>query len=298
LVSQPDRLRTERPQWAGWLWVLPALAILIFVQLAPVAQTAFYSFHDRTSFSAGHFVGLEEYRLTMGSDQFRAALINNLIFALSVPLVIAVALVFVAILYQGIRFTRLWEAMVFFPYLPAIASVSVALVYFLGENGPVNTMIRAVLGNGAGIHWLTQVGTASWTIMLILSWKRLGVTVLLFMARMVMLDRREFEAAALEGASWPTTFRRVALPQLRSIIQFAAIIGFVEVFAYAFSYIFILTHGGPQESTYTLEFLMYRLQFFLQNVGAAAVVAMVILSIMAVLGVARALVARHEGELV
>jgi ABC-type sugar transport system permease subunit len=235
--------------------------------------------------------------VTLGSEQFRAALINNFILALSVPLVIVVALVFVAILYQGVRFSRLWEAMVFLPYLPAIASVSVALVYFLGENGPVNTMIRAIFGDTAGIHWLTQVGTASWTIMLILSWKRLGVTVLLFMARMVILDRREFEAAALEGASWPATFRRVALPQLRSIIQFAAIIGFVDVFAYAFSFIFILTRGGPQESTQTLEFLMYRLQFFLQNVGAAAAVAMVILSIMAVLGVARAIVARREGGL-
>lgn len=295
-MNQVGRLRKDKPQWAGGLWVVPALGVLVFVQLVPIGQTVYYSFLSRTSYSPGQFVGLDNYRITIGSSQFRAALTNNLIFSLSVPLVILVSLVFVAILYQGLRLAQLWEAMVFLPYLPAIASASVALVYFLGENGPVNTVIRAAFGDTAGIHWLTQVGTASWTIMLILSWKRLGLTVLLFMARMVVLDRRQFEAAALEGASWATTFRRVALPQLRSIIQFAAIIGFVEVFAYAFSYVFMLTRGGPQESTYTLEFLMYRLQFSLQNVSAAAAVAMVILAIMATLGAARAIVARSEGE--
>lgn len=291
-------LRKDKPQWSGWLWVAPALALLIFVQLVPIAQSFYYSFFSRTSYSAGEYVGLGNYRLTMGSADFKTAIINNLIFSLSVPLVILVSLVFVAILYQGLHLARLWEAMVFLPYLPAIASASVALVYFLGENGPLNSAIRAVTGNDtAGIHWLTQVGTASWTIMLVLSWKRVGLTVLLLLARMVTLDPAQFEAAALEGASWPRTFRRIALPQLTSIIQFAAIIGFVEVFAYAFSYVFMLTKGGPQQSTYTLEFLMYQLEFSRQNVGQASAVAMLILAIMAALGAARAVVAKREGEL-
>ena len=86
------------------------------------------------------------------------------------------------------------------------------------------------------------------------SWKRIGFVVLLFMARLLSIEREYFDAAAVDGANWGQTFRHVALPQMRSIIQFASILGFIEVFSFTFAYVFVLTRGGPFNQTYNLEF--------------------------------------------
>jgi len=289
-MSGVPALRAAR----AYPWVLPALGVVGFVLAYPIVKVVQYSFTDRTTFLDGSFVGLDNYSELLRDEIFWRAFENNLILLLSVPLSIVIALAITGILYRGVRGSRLYELLIFIPFLPAVASIAVVFLYLLASDGPVNEMLRGVGADSLAHPWLTDERTAIWAVLGVVLWKRVGFTVLLFMARMASLDRTLFDAAAVDGARWTRTYWQVAVPQLRSIIQFAAVIGFIEAFSWTFAYIVILTRGGPDRSTFTLEYFLYRLQFDEQLVGLASAVAVVLLVAAVAVAAYRIWLARRE----
>jgi ABC-type sugar transport system permease subunit len=261
----------------GWPWVLPAVAVVGFVLAFPIAKVVQYSLTDRTTFLDGSFVGLGNYSDLLHDELFWRAVENNLILLLSVPLSIALALVITAIVYRGVRGGRVYEVLIFLPFLPAIASIAVVFLYLLSNGGPLNELLRGAGLDGLARAWLREPETAIWSVLGVVLWKRIGFTVLLFMARMASIDRTLFDAAAVDGASWARTYWQVAVPQMRGIIGLAAVFGYVEAFSWTFAYVAILTQGGPDRSTYTLEYLLYKLQFDQRLVGLASAVAVMLL---------------------
>lgn len=278
----------------GYPWLIPALAVIGLVLAYPVVKVVQYSFTDRTTFLDGSFVGLDNYGDLLGDELFWRSLKNNLILLLSVPLSIAIALLITAVLYRGLKGARIYELLIFVPFLPAVASLAVIFLYVLGNDGPLNELLRGIGADGLARAWLTDPDIAIWSVLGVVLWKRIGFTVLLLMARMASIDRTLFDAAAVDGASWARTFWQVAVPQLRSIIQFAAVLGFIEAFSWTFAYIVILTRGGPDRATFTLEYLLYRLQFDEQLVGLASAVAVFLLLAALAVAAYRIRLARKE----
>ncbi|KAB2846244.1 MAG: sugar ABC transporter permease [Hyphomicrobiaceae bacterium] len=306
-AARHDGQPAARPRggWAGRFaesaaagpWLLPALAVLGLILVYPLVLVVGYSFTDRTSALPGDWVGIENYKFLFGESLFWSAVKNNLILLLSVPISVGLALVLTAIIYRGIWAGGLWESLLFLPFLPAVAAIGVVFLLLLGNDGPINSGLEAV-GLGALVQpWLTDPTWAIWAILLVVIWKRVGFTVLLFMARMLSVDRELFDAAAVDGAPWWKTFRHVAVPELRSIILFAAVLGIIEVFAWSFAYVFVLTRGGPFQSSYTLEYLLYRFQFQEQLVGIASAVAVVLVVIALCVAAYRMRLLRQEGVL-
>ncbi len=278
----------------GYPWVLPALGLIGLILAYPIVKVVQYSFTDRTTFSDGTFVGLDNYRDLLGDELFWHSLRNNLILLLSVPLSIVLALAITGVLYRGVRGSRLYELLIFLPFLPAVASIAVIFLYVLSNDGPLNELLRGAGADGLAHAWLAEPGTAIWAVLGVVLWKRIGFTVLLFSARMASLDRSHFDAAAVDGASWSRTYWQVAVPQLRSIIGFAAVLGFIEAFSWTFAYIVILTRGGPDRETYTLEYFLYRLQFDEQLVGLASAIAVFLLLAALAVAAYRIALARRE----
>jgi ABC-type sugar transport system permease subunit len=278
----------------GWLWLLPAVALVGFVLAFPILKVAQYSLTDRTTFFDGSFVGLDNYSQLFHDELFWRAVKNNLILLLSVPLSIALALAITGILYRGVRGSRVYEIVIFLPFLPAIASIAVVFLYLLSNDGPLNDLLRGVGLDGLAHAWLREPETAIWSVLGVVLWKRVGFTVLLFMARMASIDRTQFDAAAVDGASWARTYWQVAVPQMRGIIGLAAVFGYIEAFSWTFAYIAILTQGGPDRSTYTLEYLLYKLQFDQRLVGLAAAVAVLLLVAALVVAAYRVFRAQRE----
>jgi ABC-type sugar transport system permease subunit len=269
-----------KPELRGYAWIAPAFVVMGAILFYPIGRVIAYSLTNETTlFPQAKFVGVDNYTSLIHTPLFWRACLNNLILLASVPIVILLALFLTAVLFRGLRGGSTYEALLFLPFLPAIAAVGVLFVYILGFHGPLNNTLRTLGMPQLAQAWLSDSRYAIWSILGVVIWKRLGFTVLLFMARMLSIDRSLFEAAAVDGASWGQTFRRVALPEMRRIIQFVAVLGFIEVFAWTFAYVFVLTRGGPDQSTYTLEFLLYRYQFANQLVGLASAVAVVLLLI-------------------
>lgn len=279
---------------SGWAWLAPALVAVGLVVVFPVGKVVQYSLTDRTTFLEGSFVGLENYGDLLGDDLFWSAVRNNLILLLSVPLSIVLALAIAGVLYRGVRGAWLYELVIFMPFLPAIASIAVVFLYLLGNDGPLNELLRGAGLDGLAHAWLVEEETAIWSVLGVVLWKRVGFTVLLFMARLAAIDRSQFDAAAVDGAGWTRTYVEVALPQMRGIVGLAAVFGFVEAFSWTFAYVAILTRGGPDRSTYTLDFLLYRLQFDEQLVGLASAIAVLLLLTSLAVGAYRVHRARTE----
>jgi ABC-type sugar transport system permease subunit len=283
-----------RRAFQAYPWLIPGIALIGFALAYPIVKVVQYSFTDRTTFLDGSFVGLHNYRELLHDEIFWRSFKNNAILLLSVPLSIVIALLVTAVLYRGVRGTRVYELLIFIPFLPAVASIAVIFLYVLGSDGPLNELLRGAGADGLAKGWLTDPSTAIWAVLGVVLWKRIGFSVLLFMARMASIDRTLFDAAAVDGASWARTYWQVAVPQMRSIIQFAAVLGFIEAFSWTFAYIVILTRGGPDRSTFTLEYFLYRLQFDEQLVGLASAVAVVLLLAALIVAGYRIHLARRE----
>jgi len=275
-------------------WLAPAIGLAGFVLAFPIAKVIQYSFTDRTTFLDGEFVGLQNYAELLGDELFWRSLRNNLILMLSVPISILLALAVTGVLYRGIRGSRVYELLIFIPFLPAVASIAVIFLYVLGNDGPLNELLRGAGADNLARGWLTESSTAIWAVLAVVLWKRIGFTVLLFTARMASIDRSLFDAAAVDGASWARTYWQVAVPQMRSIVGFAAVLGFIEAFSWTFAYVVILTRGGPDRSTFTLEYMLYRLQFDDQLVGLASAVAVFMLLAALAVAAYRVRLARRE----
>ena len=173
--------------------------------------------------------------------------------------------------------------------------MSVIFIYIMRPDGPFNLFLETIGLVRFAVPWRSDPTWAIYSVLGIVTWKRIGFMVLLYMARMLSIDRELFEAAAVDGAPWGKTFRHIALPQMRAIIQFSAVIGFIEVFSFSFAWIWVYTfRGGPIRSTWNLEFYLYEQMFQQLNIGMASAVAVFLLLVAVVVAVYRVRAARQE----
>ena len=275
------------------LWLAPALILVGFFIVYPTIQVIYDSFTNRTliRLQRGEFTGLTNYRVAINDSGFRLAIRNNLILLLSVPISIATGLGVAATLFRRIRGSRVYQLLIFIPFLPAVASISVIFFYILGREGPLNQLLTGVGLEQFAVVWRFDATWGIWATLGIVTWKRLGLIVLLFTARLLAIDRQHFEMAAVDGASWASTIRHIALPQMRGIIQFAAVIGFIEVFSYSFAYVWVLGFRGSG----ILETYLFRTMFGFLNVGRASAVAVFLLILAAAASVYLARLTRPAG---
>lgn len=286
--------RSWKGAFSGWVLIAPAFAFLTIVLVYPVLEIIRSSLTNQTRFSAGEFVGFDNFIRLADDPLFWQAFRNNMILLVSIPISVIAGLAVTSLLYRGVIGTRLFRALIFLPFVPSVAAVGVVFIYLLTLDGPVNGVLSNVGLDRFTRGWLTDSNWAIWSIMGVITWKRVSFAVLLFTARMLSIDKELFQAAAIDGANWRKTYLRVAIPQLKGIIEFFVILSFLEVFSWTFAYVFVLTQGGPFRSTYTLEYYLYQQQFLSGLPGMAAAVAVVLVAFATVLAVYRIRQTRME----
>jgi len=260
----------------------PAALLCGVVIIFPALATIFSSVHAN-----GEFVGTDNFSAIFGDPVFWQAFKNNLLLLISIPVRILIALVLTALLFRGVFGRRLYETAVFLPFIPSIAAVGVIFIYLLNAEGPINGMLETI-GLGFLAHgWLTESGLAMWGIMGVIVWTRVGFTTLLFTARLLGVDREQFQAAFVDGASWAQTFRQIALPELKGTIEFVAVLSVIEVFSWSFAYVYVLNQGANDTSNYILEIYLYNQEFLASLPGLAAATAVVLMAVVSALAVYR-----------
>lgn len=256
-----------------WLFVLPALAF--------VGVTFGYPLVDlvRTSFTTtGGAAGLKNFRDLLADPSFRLAIEHNGILLLAVPVLTVLAVALAIFLFEGIRFWRVYRTLVFLPVTISIPVVGGVWGLMLEFNGGLNTILRSLRLDGLAKDWLGSTHLALWSVLGVIVWSQLGFGVVLFLARLLSISPELFEAARIDGAGWWRLHRHVTLPQLRGIIQFYVLLGTITMLSWVFSYVYVITSGGPADATLVSELYIYRSAFVYNQIGIASAAALILLA--------------------
>ena len=276
------RSRKERRRYgfiAGSL--LPALALHVVFVLSPYAQAFYLSLTDWNGISSSaRFVGLANFR-RLGSDTlFLKAVRNNTVMLLVIPVATIAIALFLATMLQmggrdgrrGVRGTRLYQVVYFFPQLLSVAIVGVLWSFAYSPNsGLINSALRGV-GLGSLTHsWLAEPDMALFAVMAVMIWSGVGFYMVLFSAAIDAIPREIYEAATIDGAGGWLTFWRITLPLLRDSVQVAFVyLGIAALDGFALVQIMTVGPGGPDGATQVIGLSLYRNAFTYGRFGYAS----------------------------
>lgn len=234
-------------------FVSPALALFGVFVVVPVVQAVRYSVYSWNGLGPlDDFVGLANYARALQDTVFTGAVLNNLtIVVLSILIQLPLGLGVALLLDREMWGRTAMRVIVFMPYVLAEVVAGVVWFMLLQPNGPVDAALEAV-GLGSLVQvWLGDPEIALYTVMVVLTWKYLGLAVILFLAGLQGIPTELYEAAQLDGASWWQVQRRITVPLLGPTVRtwaFLSMIGSLQLF----DMVWILTKGGPANSTMTM----------------------------------------------
>ncbi|AKM49023.1 Sugar ABC transporter permease [Edwardsiella anguillarum] len=277
-VSLARRAGVQR-QVYGYLLLLPALAPLALFTHYP----ALAALRDSLlSSDPGGGITLEHYRALWQDDTFVLSLYNNLRYALlTIPLAVGLALAMALAVNRRARGSALIRTAFFLPsLLPMVAIANLWLFFYTPQLGLLNRAL-ALLGC-APVNWLGDPDSALYCLMAVSVWREAGFFMIFYLAALQQIDPRLSEAAAIEGASRLTFFRRVQWPLLMPTTLFVLINASMNAFRLA-DQVIAMTNGGPDNSTSLLLFYIYRTAFSYWDLPYAAAMTVVLLAILAAL---------------
>ena len=264
--------------FAGLIFILPALlGTLIFIVI-PVIASFGLSFTSWDLLNPIQFVGLDNYRLIFTEPLFFKILINTLVFAVATSVLgVIIPLVLAAILNSKIRGGEFYKTAYFLPFITPMIVIGIVWQWIFDPNiGILNNVLHL------HIQWLYDTNWALPALIVVTVWKLIGYNMVIFLSGFASIPENLYEAAKIDGANPAQTFLRVTVPMLSPTIFFVIIITAISSFQ-VFDLIYLMTQGGPLDSTNVLVYAIYKNAFEFFNVGKASAIAYVLFFIILVL---------------
>ena len=224
------------------------------------------------------FAGLENYREIFTEPLFFKILLNTLVFALSTSVLgIIIPLILACILNSKIRGGEFFKTAYFLPFITPMIVIGIIWEWIFDPN-------IGLLANVLNLHinWLYDTHFAMPALIIVSVWKLIGYNMIIFLASLGGISNSLFEAAKIDGANAFQTFKNVTVPLLSPTIFFVVIITAISSFQ-VFDLIYLMTQGGPLDSTNVLVYAIYKNAFEYFNVGKASAIAYVLFVIILVL---------------
>jgi multiple sugar transport system permease protein len=266
-------------EWiAGYLFVLPdALGLLVFIGL-PMILALVLGFYEVDGFGSYRFVGLANYAKMMRDPLFwQSAKVTALYAVLLVPLLYASGLGLALLVQKTNRFNGIVRSMFFAPHMVSLVVVALVWQFLVVDKIGVLSRLAPAIGLG-GISFLGDPNFALFTVVLVSVWFLMGYYMLIFLGGLQDIPAMYYEAATMDGASPIQRFWYITLPLLRPTSFFVIMISLVAAVAgsQAFDIIWVMTGGGPANSTSVLIVYIYQQAFGFGAFGYAAAMASVL----------------------
>lgn len=256
----------------GLPFVLPAVILLGFVTIYPLLYVFWLSLQRRLLiFDISRFCGLENYRFLVTDGRFWNALENTVYFtSLSVSLELALGLSIALLLNRDFAAKGLVRAVVLVPWaVPTVVSARMWEWIYNTDFGILNHLL------GQKINWLGSPGWAMHAAVLMDVWKTTPFVVILLLAGLQVIPRDLYRAARVDGAGSWQTFRRITLPLLKPVLLVVLIFRTLDAFR-IFDAVYVLTGGGPANTTETLSIYAYKVLFQTLQFGYGSTLAVVV----------------------
>ncbi|WP_101295956.1 carbohydrate ABC transporter permease [Halegenticoccus soli] len=264
----------------GWLFLLPSLAALGLISVVPILRGIALSFYEYGGLREDVFVGLENYVEVFGLPDFWVVMKNTFVWSFaSVVLMAAIGLGFAVLLNREFKGRSVATTLLLLPWtIPFIAVALNWTLLFNYELGMFNGLMK-VLGFGEGIPWLGRSRYALFSVMLAYVWRNFPFFMITFLAAMKGIPQDLYEAARVDGSNRLDLFRHITLPFLQPIGVVTTLLMSLWTLNH-FTLVFVMTDGGPGNSSMVLPVYIYRQAFMHNNFGLAAAIAVVMLVIM------------------
>lgn len=290
VAANQERIVTKRrrfslKRWdapvAGYLFISPWLIGFFGLTAYPLLLSLYYSFTNYTLLRPIEWVGTKNYVNIFTSDpKFEESLRATFQYVIaSVPLKLVAALLIAMLLNKAVRGIGIYRTAIYFPSLIG-GSIAVSMLWrnIFGVEGIFNKIIATFGFEGKG--WITSPDTAMSTLVLLAVWQ-FGSAMVIFLAGLKQIPNDLYEASSVDGANQFVQFFRITLPMLSPIIYFNLIMGVINAFQ-MFTSAFVITNGGPMNSTYVYALYLYERAFSRYQLGYSSALAWIMLVIIVI----------------
>jgi multiple sugar transport system permease protein len=279
----------------AWFLMLPLLIVMVAVIGWPLVDTVRLSFTDaKLVGTSGNFVGFDNYLKMLSNSGFQRTLITTAWFAVvSVAAEMVVGVAAALLLNQQFYGRTVLRALMILPWaLPTVVNATLWRLIYNPEYGALNAALTQIGLLDAYRSWLGEPGTALAALILADTWKNFPLVALIALAALQAVPRDITAASMVDGAGAWSRFRFVILPYLAGPLMVALVLRTIEAFK-VFDIIWVMTRGGPANSTRTLSILVYQEAFSFQRAGSGASLALMVTLMVTVLAVIYAAVIRR-----
>ncbi len=263
-------------KYTPYLFLLPAAAVLIVFFFIPFFQTFGLSFFDYSlSLYNPNFVGADNYIKLFKEPVFYKVMFNTFMYlVIAVPFLVTFPLFLAILINQKIRGITLYKILLYLPVIVSIVVAAIAFKWLYAGQGILNYILS--LFHIKSIGWLVDTKWALFSVALVTIWKGIGYYMMIYLASLMSVPQDLYEACDIDGANFITKHLTVTIPHIMPTIALVSTISTISAMK-VFAEIYVMTKGGPLNSTKTIVYYIYERAFENLDLGYASALAVVLL---------------------
>ncbi len=268
-------------KFAPYLFLLPAGIILLVFFFIPFFQTVILSFQDYSNnIYNADWVGLANYWEIFKNPIFYKVMLNTFIYLIVAVPILAIIPLFLAILInQKIRGITLYKILIYLPVIVSVVVAAIAFKWIYAEQGVLNYLLSVF--HIPAIGWLTDPKYAIYSVILLTIWKGIGYYMMIYLAALMSVPKDLYEACDIDGAGFLRKHLTVTVPHIMPTIALVTTISSISAMK-IFAEIYVMTKGGPLNSTKTIVYYIYEKAFENLDLGYASAMAVILLAVVMV----------------
>ena len=269
-----------------YLFLLPAIIALSITIFLPAIQAFSLSFtqYDYDLTQLPRWVGLANFQRLASDRVFWQTISNTLLYLVGVvPVLVIVPLILAIVVNQKLRGIYWFRTAFYTPVVVSMVVAGIAWKALYTNNGIINQFLKQ-LGFSEGIPWLTSPQLALWSVMLVTIWKGLGYYMVIYLAGLQAISSELYEAAAIDGSDGWQKHWDITFPLMRPYLMLVAVISAISA-TKVFEEIYVMTQGGPRNSSKTVVYYLYERAFQDLDVSYACTIGLVLFLAILVLSI-------------
>lgn len=291
------RFMSRSNERIGYLFILPSFIHLLVFLVIPILFSLYLSFRDWNgpNLQNAPFIGLENYRFLMDDRAFWNAMKNTAYYTLlSVPLGMGASLLVATVMNQKLRGVNIFRTLFFMPVISSWVAVSIVWITLLDPQVGIVNYVIGLVGIDP-VNWLGDPRWAMPALVIIAIWKGLGFSMVIWLAGLQAIPKELQEAAAIDGAGPVRSFFQITVPLLAPTTFFLLITGVIGSFQ-VFAPMYVITQGGPLDSTNVVVYEIYNRAFREFRMGYASAQSWVLFAVIMAATLVQIVYMRRRGD--
>lgn len=269
----------------GVYFILPALIGTFIFIIIPILCSFALSFTEWDLLNKIKFVGIDNYKTVLTEPIFKQILINTLVYAISVTVfAVIIPLIIADIINSKIKGAEWFKTIYFIPFITPAVVIAIVWSWIFDPNiGVVNVLFKS------NLEWLFDNRLAMPVLIFVSVWKLIGYNIILFLTGFATIPSSIYEAAKIDGAGESESFWLITIPLLKPTTYFVTLVTAISSFQ-VFDLIYVMTAGGPKDSTNVIVYSIYKYAFEYFNIGNACALAYILFTVVFILTILQKLI--------